>query len=93
MEYSCDCGSDEGDTMLCGDSKIVKARKSHVCIECNDLINIGDKYERTAGIWNDGPATYYTCLTCVKIRDDFCSCGFIFGGLREALWECLEVEP
>jgi hypothetical protein len=25
----------------------------------------------------------------MRIRDDFCRCGFVFGGLVEAIWRCL----
>lgn len=72
--------------------KMVMARKEHVCCECGDKIATGEIYQRAWGIWRSGPATYKTCRLCAKIRDDFCQEGWCFETLREALWECLELE-
>jgi hypothetical protein len=71
--------------------KHVKARKDHECIECGAKIHRGETYEYVSGIWEGRPSSFKTCLICVRIRDDLCCDGFLYGGLSEALWECLGV--
>lgn len=68
-----------------------KARKDHACIECGDTIHRGETYEYVTGIWEGKPETFKICLTCVRIRDEYCCDGFLYGGLSTQLWECLGV--
>jgi len=62
-----------------------KARKSHVCCECAETINRGDKHEHVSGIWNGEPSRFRTCLTCVEIRDAFFCDGWEYGSVLQAL--------
>lgn len=73
-------------------SQVVKARKAHRCCECGEVIRPGALYECYSGCWDGSWARYRTCLPCMRIRDDLCSCGFVFGQLREAIWEALGMD-
>jgi len=68
-------------------AKEVKARKSHTCYECDGEIARGETHEVVSGLWDGSWSRYRTCLLCVRIRDDLCGCGFIFGALRETIRE------
>lgn len=46
---------------------IRRARKRHVCEECNGIISPGEKYEHVTGKWDD-VATFKTCSRCVDLR-------------------------
>jgi hypothetical protein len=61
------------------------ARKEHICCECRDKIKVGDKYEYVSGLWDGIWREYKTCRICVKIRDDFFSCGFYYGEMSSHL--------
>jgi hypothetical protein len=67
------------------------ARVSHVCCECRETIHPGERYEYVRGLWDGYWSTVKTCMTCVRIREDYCGDCYEYGGLAEALWECLEV--
>lgn len=71
--------------------RIVTARKLHWCVECNESIEPGDRYELTNGMWDGEFGTHKTCLPCQRIRDDLCS-DYTFGGLREAVMDCHGVD-
>ena len=45
-------------------SVIRKARKAHKCCECHNVINIGDRYQYSSGIWDGEPDSYKQCLGC-----------------------------
>lgn len=60
-------------------SKIVKARKQHVCLECKDVIHPGFEYERVAGKWEGSMEAFKTCLVCVEIRKALCCEGWCHG--------------
>jgi len=45
-----------------------KARKDHICVECKETINKGEKYQYSSGVW-DEPASYKQCLRCYKISN------------------------
>lgn len=60
-----------------------KARKKHICCECRDVIEIGQKYENLSGLWEEFEV-FKTCLICMKIRDDYGCCEI------GTLWEDLE---
>lgn len=90
---NCDCSIDiDGCGPLAFTEEIRQARKTHRCVECNDIIDVGDYYEYVSGVWENGPASYKTCLTCVQIREDYCRYGHRFGQLDSHLKECLGVE-
>jgi len=86
----CDCSVDVDEVALCGQEVIRTARKPHVCCECGETIPVGKKYEEATGIDPDhNPYRYHTCLPCSGIRRDYCSNGWIWGGLAEQIQECL----
>lgn len=66
--------------------KVVKARKSHKCCECNRVINIGEKYERANGKWLGKVDTYATCLDCVSVKKSY-FCNYNFRELWDAFAE------
>ena len=79
----CQCGYELWEW---GDTRYPRARKTYACCECGEDIQIGETHEYVVAKF-DGEFWYYrTCLTCARIRDDYCA---PFGGLRETLWECL----
>ena len=63
-----------------------KARKDHRCYECREVILKGTKYRYESGIFDGGPSSFKTCLSCVEIRDHFACNGYIYG----QLWDDLE---
>jgi hypothetical protein len=64
-----------------------KARKQHCCVECGDPVLPGEQYEENTQIVDEQWQVYRTCLLCCRIRNDL-SCGcFVFGDLREAIWD------
>jgi len=72
MECSCsisaesDCGGPSKHS-----EKIVTARKKHVCFECLEDIQAGEKYEYVKGLWDGSYSIYKTCIDCKSIRDTF----------------------
>jgi len=65
-----------------------KARKEHKCCECNQKINIGERYQYCSGIWDGRPDSYKTCLSCLTLRNDYIEKtgeDFCFEGLRESI--------
>lgn len=91
MGCECSCSMDyEGPSVH--SVKVVKARKAHRCCECGEAIEKGERYERYSGCWDGEWTDYKTCLGCRAIRDDLCSCGFVFGQLREAVGEVLGMD-
>ena len=86
MGCVCIDNSADGDLPEFSDSKIVKARKAHVCCECGQHIDIGTKYERVDGKWDGKMRSYATCLICSDIRGAFCCGDWTFG----MLWEDIE---
>ena len=85
---SCVCGYDgDGESASVCTIQMRKARKEHICCECGEKIQKGEKYEYVAGCWDGAWDTYKTCFVCLKIRDGIC-CGFyIYGTLRETIRE------
>ena len=89
---NCDCSID-----VCGEDipiidniKIRKARKEHKCVECDEVIKIGEKYQSANNLYRgDGWIKFATCLPCATIREDFCCTGFYYGELADHLWDCL----
>ena len=50
-------------------SREVRARKEHKCVECCGTINIGEKYEYVVGAWVGELRVYKTCSDCLTLRD------------------------
>lgn len=49
-----------------------KARKVHTCDLCNETINIGEKYHRNSGKYNDRMFDNKYHIECQNIIDKFC---------------------
>jgi|UPI0004080412 hypothetical protein len=68
--------------------KMRKARKPHNCCECLEKINIGENYQYCSGVWDGEPDSYKTCISCLKLRENYESetgeCA-AFGHLRESI--------
>lgn len=78
---------DEGpmQTLTC---EIRTARKVHKCGECREDIQPGQQYEYFTGVFDDCVSTCKTCLTCVKIRNEYFRCGWYYG----EIWSYLHNE-
>ena len=87
--FHCCCGSTDHDPPEIFSESFPIARKEHLCVECHEKILPGQKYHYVKGKWEFGWDTYKTCHLCYLIREDYCECGYIFGELSEALWDCL----
>ena len=86
MEASfCSCDYD-GDVPEFFARRVKKARKEHRCCECGATIQVGEQYEYIAGKWDGEISSFKTCLTCSRIRSDYCA---PYTGLREILYEML----
>lgn len=92
MLCDCSCDIDDGVHAVCFSAKVVLARKPHHCIECGCEIPVGTKYERAHGLWDGYWDTYHTCVTCARIRSDFCGGCFVYGQLASRVLDCLGVE-
>jgi hypothetical protein len=66
-----------------------RARKAHLCGECDAMIPVGDKYERAAGKSDGVMFVFKTCSLCAEVRTVF-----YCGGAYEhgTLWENMEGE-
>jgi hypothetical protein len=54
-------------------SKIVKARKCHICCICNTLIPIAEKYESRTIVIDGDIRTLHTCLDCMNFINQKCN--------------------
>ena len=88
MNFSCDCSDDSGIQPHFSVKRTRKARKPHECLECGVTIAPGETYEYVVGKWDDFE-TFSTCLGCSRIRQAFCSGGYIFGQLADQVSECI----
>lgn len=91
---NCDCLSPDAG----GETKIVKARKSHRCCECGFPISAGDRYQRMDGIWEGEALSFTTCLNCAEVRSRLekeNDCCIEIGGLVDFIFESnyIEEEP
>ncbi len=91
-----DCGvclySDASESCDFVSEKMVRARKVHVCSECNRTIPVGEKYARAVGKYEGEFWHCYTCAECDEIADAFYCDGRTFGGgmwdqMREHVFE------
>ena len=89
MYISCDCSVDLGEYPDFSEARIVKARKSHVCCECQEEIAPGQKYEIIVGKWEDEFRSFKTCIGCRNLRNHLCYYGYELGGLAHQIYECI----
>lgn len=66
--------------------KFHKAKKQHVCCECNSIIEIGERYENEVGKGENGFFSYTTCMDCYSLKKAF-FCNYYFGSLWEYFFE------
>ena len=93
MDLGCSCVCDvDYDPASILSAKVVKARKEHRCCECGETIKKGEKYELVKGLWDGSWSTYKTCEMCVRIRNDVCCGSWIYGELRETIWEAFNFD-
>lgn len=73
-----------------------RAKKPHVCCECDSRIEPGERHECFSGLWEGEWTTYRTCWACLKdrgrivAREVASGCALYeatppFRGVREAL--------
>jgi hypothetical protein len=63
-------------------TKVVTARKIHVCDECDGKIQPGQKYEQASGVYEGIWWHSKTCTPCLGVRRDF-FVSWLHGGMRE----------
>lgn len=71
-----------------------KARKLHICHECEQSIEPGTEYVRISGCWEGQFAHIKMCLLCHEVKrlmeqQDLC---FAFGELYSVLEDCLGIQ-
>jgi hypothetical protein len=88
-DYGCSCSlelwDDEG-AQACWSDRLVKGRKAYTCCECRTEIPVGEEHEVASAVQDGKWWTQRTCLPCSRIRKAYC-CTWVYGGLKEALWE------
>ncbi len=60
----------------------VKARKYHLCVECQGDITPGESYEKVTGLNEEGFFSAKTCSLCAEIRQCL-FCSWTFGRMWE----------
>lgn len=92
MDNACYCDFDP--PSVCH-VNIRKARKKHVCSECESIIAPGEQYEHVWGVWDGWPNTNKTCCRCLALRDHLddlpCFCWSYGGLLEQAREEIIEM--
>ncbi|MBL1177640.1 hypothetical protein [Pantanalinema sp. GBBB05] len=83
---SCDC-----EPAQLYNSKIVRCRKPHKCLECGVKIEPGEQAEKVDSLYDGQFSTFYTCPECLKliayIRSNIKSVEICcHGELAEAIW-------
>lgn len=66
-----------------------KARKNHICSECDREIKRGEKYQNVFGVWWGDTSTFKTCCYCRVAQlwlEKECN-GFMHQGLAEEIEE------
>jgi len=87
---TCDCSADVDEVPRCSSEKTRVARKEHTCIECEEVIAVGDRYVNEWGLSYEGcPYSYHTCVPCHRIRLHYCPSGWYWGELAEQLSDCI----
>lgn len=90
MSFSCEC--DNGPEFMTEDWHV--ARKEHLCCECGQIIQPGQRYERIVGKWAADVKTFATCERCADLREAYADLGYcaVFGELWTDHIEQLEAE-
>jgi len=68
-------------------TRIHRARTPHRCGECDARIDVGERYERCASLYDGSWSVDLTCLSCVEIRTHFACDGWIYGQIWNDLAE------
>ena len=89
MSISCNCSVDVDEVADFYKKSFPKARKEHICCECREVIEKGQKYQLFTGKWGGEFGTFKTCMACAAIRKRYCPNGAVFEELRNHLAECL----
>lgn len=63
---NCFCDYEQPDVYI---SKIVKAKKSHYCCECNVEILSKQKYEYVKILFEGKWRHFHTCLNCIELKN------------------------
>lgn len=87
------CSVPDGEMPSVCHESIRRARRGWRCCECGEQIAAGARYQEHRGVWDGGWRAYRTCMACASMRADLCSCGWVYGRLREAVDECLGIDP
>jgi hypothetical protein len=90
MECSCELDYGDYGQVDIIENRTVKARKEHICTECKDIINIGDKYERTKYSFDGDFMTNKCCYACLEIRYKFCVGAYPIGWMYDELRNCFD---
>ena len=64
--FECYCEPSEGEPCEVWHATWRKARKKHICVECKEAIDLGERYEYTFIIFEGAPSSYKTCEFCTK---------------------------
>lgn len=68
-------------------SKMVTARKQHICSECHRIIERGERYEKVVGKWSGDLSTYKTCIDCLSVREAFFCESWMYTMIWDYLWD------
>lgn len=66
-----------------------KARKEHICCECNRIIKKKEKYRYVFGVWEGRSSVFKTCSNCLKPQEwlnQECG-GFLHASLEDEIFE------
>lgn len=85
---ACDCGWD-GEPVYPRAITTPMARVAHVCDECGEAINPGERYHHLRGMCEGEWFTHKTCEICHRIGRDFCA---PLGDLRYTVQNLLGVD-
>jgi hypothetical protein len=50
------------------EERLLKARVTHICCECQREIKPGTRYKRVKGAWSGKWSRYNVCIPCDKLR-------------------------
>lgn len=71
----------DGDRAGFYDRATVRARKQYRCMECGDVIAVGESHERITANWNGDFETHRCCALCAEIATALCCGGWCHGML------------
>ena len=88
MSEDCSCilpDFDDEDGPKVFQERLLKARKTHKCVECGEAISKGEQHAVASGLWGTRWEQYRTCLGCRDIWKSLCCGSGAFGYLCESL--------